>query len=181
MTQSCKGIVAIDRRLDVFVVKQQPKFEIGNGGDSPERHLLPIVIAQGAVELLGARERVVIAGMIIAIEDRIDLVESAGRNVPVPVTLFEKLPRILDNLEGRRTQPTRIDTDICGVQPKGAANFPEIVGLCLRPLGDNQNSVVTRAPSQFPFELFTLSFPRRIVAGHQCFVPKLSAMNGTPP
>lgn len=97
--------------LGCFRSEAVAKFEIGNGGDGPERHLLPIIIAQGAAELLGAREGVVIAGMAVAIEDRKDLVESAGRNVLVPVALFEKLSRILDNLEGRRAQRTRIDAD----------------------------------------------------------------------
>lgn len=90
--------MALDQCLDVFVVKWQPKFEVRYGGDSLERHLLPGIIAEGAVDLLGAREGVVIAGMAVSIEDRIDLIESARRNVLVAVALFEKLSRILDNL-----------------------------------------------------------------------------------
>jgi hypothetical protein len=46
---------------------------------------------EGGVDLLGAREGVVIIGMAVSIEDRIDLIESARRNVLVAVALFEKL------------------------------------------------------------------------------------------
>lgn len=63
-----------------------------------ETYLLPVIIAKGGVDLLGAREGVVIIGMAVSIEDRIDLIESARRNVLVAVALFEKLSCIFDKL-----------------------------------------------------------------------------------
>lgn len=78
--------------------------------------------------------------MVVAVEDGIDLLEGTRLDMLVPVALLEQFPGIFDYLDRGGPQFAGLDLDVGSVQTMGCADFPEVIGLRLAALGNDQDN-----------------------------------------
>lgn len=86
-------------RLNVLVVQQQPKFEARHRSNGLEDDGLLVVVPELAIERRGEIQRIEVGGMVIAVEHGVDLLESTGLDMLMPVAVFEQFPGIFDHLD----------------------------------------------------------------------------------
>lgn len=108
-------------------------------------HRLLDVVAQLAVQRFGQFQGLEIGGVIVAVEDGVNLFKGPWLNLSVPVAFFEQFFGVLHHLERRGAHFARLHFDVGGVQAICGANFSEIVGLGFAAFGDDQEAVMAGA------------------------------------
>ena len=126
---------------------------------------------QFAVEGLREGQGVVVAGVVVAVEYDIHLVEAARPNAFVQVAFFEQMLGVLHYLNGSGSLSAGLHFHIGGVQLVRGADFFEVQRFGFAAFGDDQDARVSGAAFVAVASARELSRFGLVVSPHQCLTP----------